>query len=246
MIYLRQILFNICFYGFTFLFCLLTLPCLLLPRPQYFRILLWYFRTVYKIEKYVLGLDYEVRGLEHLPSQGPYIIAAKHFSAYETMKLHLLFPDPAIIMKRELKSIPLWGWHASKSDMIFIDRGSRDVALKSMIEGGKRMKNMGRPIIIFPQGTRVNIDDTTEKRPYKYGIMRMYNALNLPIIPLAMDSGVFWGKNAFLKKPGKAVFEFLPPIPAGQDGDAVFQSLTQSIEAASNALVQDALKRTSA
>ena len=241
----RQILFNICFYGFTFLYCFLGLPTLLLPRAIYFKILLWYFNTVYKIEKYVLGLDYEVRGLEHLPRDGRYIIAAKHFSAYETMKLHLLFPDPAIIMKRELKSIPLWGWHAAKSDMIFIDRGSRDVALKSIIQGGKRMKDMGRPIIIFPQGTRVNIDDTIQNRPYKFGIMRMYDELQLPIIPLAMDSGVYWGKNAFLKKSGKAVFEFLPPIPAGLDSQTAFQTMVDGIETASQKLVADAITKTS-
>lgn len=240
MIFLRQILFNVCFYGFTFLFCLLGLPSLLLPRPLYFKILLWYFKTVYIIEKYVLGLDYEVRGLEHLPQNGCYIIAAKHYSAYETMKLHLLFPDPAIIMKRELKKIPLWGWHATKSDMIFIDRGSKDVAMRSIIEGALRMKALGRPIIIFPQGTRVNIDDTIQNRPYKIGIMKMYEATNLPIIPLAMNSGVYWAKDAFLKKPGRVIFEFLPPIPAGTNPTEAFNTMREVIEQKSTELVKEA------
>lgn len=240
MILVRQILFNVVFYGFTFLFCLLGLPSLILPRPLYFKILLWYFRTVFLIEKYVLGLTYEVRGQEHLPSGGDYIIAAKHYSAYETMKLHILFPDPAIIMKRELKKIPLWGWHATKSDMIFIDRGSKDVAMRSIIDGALRMKSLGRPIIIFPQGTRVNVSDTIQNRPYKFGIMRMYEAVNLPIIPLAMNSGVYWGKDAFLKKPGTVIFEFLPAIPAGTDPQIAFTHLRDAIESQSNALVEEA------
>jgi 1-acyl-sn-glycerol-3-phosphate acyltransferase len=240
MILVRQILFNVVFYGFTFLFCLLGLPSLILPRPLYFKILLWYFKTVFLIEKYVLGLTYEVRGQEYLPSGGAYIIAAKHYSAYETMKLHILFPDPAIIMKRELKKIPLWGWHATKSDMIFIDRGSKDVAMRSIIDGALRMKSLGRPIIIFPQGTRVNVSDTIQNRPYKFGIMRMYEAVNLPIIPLAMNSGVYWGKDAFLKKPGTVIFEFLPSIPAGTDPQIAFTQLRDAIESKSSALVEEA------
>jgi 1-acyl-sn-glycerol-3-phosphate acyltransferase len=242
---IRQLSFNLCFYGFTFLFCFLGTPCLLLPRPRYLQILLWYFRTVYKIEKYILGLDYEIRGQEYLPTSGSYLVAAKHFSAYETMKLHILFNDPAIIMKAELQSIPLWGWHAKKSDMIFIDRGSREVALRSIANGAVRMKNLSRPIIIFPQGTRVNIDDTIETRPYKFGIMRMYEITNLPIIPLAMDSGVYWSKNAFLKKSGTAVFEFLPPIPAGQDPHVAFTTMRDQIETTSQKLVAEALIKTS-
>lgn len=240
MTYLRAFIFNIIFYGFTFLFCLLATPCLLLPRPQYFKVLMWYFETVPLIEKYVLGLDYEIRGLENLPKDGKYIIAAKHYSAYETMKLHILFPDPAIIMKQELKSIPLWGWHAEKSDMIFIDRGSRDVAMRSLVEGAKRMASLGRPIIIFPQGTRVNVSDTIQNRPYKFGIIKMYESVGLPIIPLAMNSGVYWAKDAFIKKSGKVVFEFLEPIPAGLDPQAAFETMRDRVEAASEKLVIEA------
>lgn len=244
MMIIRQVLFNIAFYGFTVLFCVFATPCLVLPRPLYFKVLMWYFRTVYKIEKYVLGLDYEIRGAENLPKDGHYIIAAKHYSAYETLKLHLLFPDPAIIMKRELMSIPLWGWHAKKSDMIAIDRGSKDIAIRSLIEGSKRMKDLNRPIIIFPQGTRVALDDTIKDRPYKFGIMKIYETTNMPIIPLAMDSGVYWGKNSFLKKPGKAVFQFLEPIAPGQNTQTAFETMRNAIETTSEKLVKEALEKT--
>jgi 1-acyl-sn-glycerol-3-phosphate acyltransferase len=242
MIHLRSIAFNITFYGFTFFFCLLGLPSLLLARAQYFKILMWYFRSVYWIEKHILGLDFEVRGAEHLPKDGQYIVAAKHYSAYETLKIHILFPDPAVIMKRELRSIPLWGWHAQKSDMIFIDRGSRDVAMRSIIEGALRMKSLNRPIIIFPQGTRVGLEDTIQNRPYKIGIMKMYEATNLPIIPLAMNSGFYWGKDQFLKRSGKVIFEFLPPIAAGKDSNEAFALMRDEIESVSQKLVNEAIE----
>ncbi len=109
---------------------------------------------VYYIEKYVLGLDYEVRGLEYMPKEGSYLIAAKHQSAYETMKLHRLFGDPSIILKKELLSIPIWGKFLGKLDIIAIDRSNGESAISSIIDGAHRMKEQGRPIVIFPQGTR--------------------------------------------------------------------------------------------
>src|SRR3954447_21931840 len=98
----RSLLFNIAFYGWTTLACIGLLWMLLLPRRQMVHVIEWYMRTIYFLERTILGLDYEVRGLENLPKQGSFILAAKHQSAWETMKLHLLINDPAVILKREL------------------------------------------------------------------------------------------------------------------------------------------------
>ncbi|HPQ50132.1 MAG TPA: 1-acyl-sn-glycerol-3-phosphate acyltransferase, partial [Alphaproteobacteria bacterium] len=124
--------------------CIILTPLTLLPRKQFVIFLTLYFKLVHILEKYVLGLDFIVRGAENIPKDGAFLVASKHYSAYETMKMHVLFYDPAIIMKRELKFIPLWGLLASKAEMIFIDRGSRDVALNSIIAGAKRIKEQGR------------------------------------------------------------------------------------------------------
>lgn len=246
MLFIRQIAFNIFFYGATAICCVVLTPLTLLPRDKFIFFLTLYFHLVHILEKYILGLDFEVRGAEHIPASGAFLVAAKHYSAYETMKPHVLFRDPAIIMKRELKFIPLWGLLASKARMIFIDRGSRDVALKSIINGAKDIESQGRPLVIFPQGTRVGIDDTPETKPYKGGIIRMYEATTLPILPLATNSGLFWKKKAFFKYPGKVIFEFLPVIPTGLDGAEVMARLKEGIETASNRLVQEELDRRTA
>jgi 1-acyl-sn-glycerol-3-phosphate acyltransferase len=200
-----------------------------------------YFKSVHVVEKYVLGLDFEIRGAEFVPTSGGFIVAAKHYSAYETMKIHLLFNDPAIIMKKELSYIPLWGWLATKGRMIFIDRGARDVALKSIVNGAKRIEREGRPLVIFPQGTRVSITDTPAHKPYKGGIARMYEATHQPILPLATNSGLYWKKNAFLKYPGKVIFEFLPPIPPGLSGQEALAKIEMLIEERSSKLVAEAI-----
>ncbi|HRK98497.1 MAG TPA: lysophospholipid acyltransferase family protein [Alphaproteobacteria bacterium] len=222
--------------------CIILTPLTLLPRKQFVIFLTLYFKLVHILEKYVLGLDFIVRGAENIPKDGAFLVASKHYSAYETMKMHVLFYDPAIIMKRELKFIPLWGLLASKAEMIFIDRGSRDVALNSIIAGAKRIKEQGRPLMIFPQGTRVSIEDTPENKPYKGGIIRMYEATNIPILPLALNSGLFWKKKAFFKYPGKVIFEFLPPIPPGLEASEALDRIKNSIEDASNRLVKEELE----
>lgn len=245
-LFIRQILFNIAFYGLMSVMCFPLIPVMLLPRRKFLKVLTFCFRILHWSEKYILGLDFEVRGKENIPASGAYLVAAKHYSAYETLKLHLLFDDPAIVMKKELKLIPIWGWLALKSDMIFVDRQSRDTAMKSIIEGTQHAKEQGRSIIIFPQGTRVSIEDTVEDKPYKNGIIRMYKGSNLPIVPLAMNSGVFWKRNAFFKYPGKVVFEFLPPIPAGRDTTEVMAELKDKLETVSTKLVEEALEKQAA
>ena len=227
----------------TVVCCLVLLPFTLLPRKIYVVFLTMYFQLVHILEKYILGLDFEIRGAENIPKDGAFIVAAKHYSAYETMKPHVLFRDPAIIMKKELQFIPIWGLLAMKARMIFINRGSREVALQSIVDGAKRIRDEGRPLVIFPQGTRVSVDDTVEKRPYKGGIIRMYEASGMPILPLAMNSGLFWEKKAFFKYPGTVIFEFLPVIPAGLDGKVVMEQLKTGIEAASARLVTEERER---
>ena len=240
MIFLRATLFNIAFFLVTAIACILFLPGLLLPRKHAMHIVQIFVQSVYLLERIFLKLDYEVHGLEHLPVSGSYIVAAKHQSPYETFKLHILFADPSVILKKELLRIPLWGKFLAKSDPIAIDRGSKDSA-QQIIDGAKRMQAQGRPIIIFPQGTRVYTWQTPADKPYKGGAARMQDATQLPIIPLALNTGVFWPRSGWLKWPGTVVFEFLPPIAPGQPVSDVTKQLETLLETESKKLELAAL-----
>lgn len=235
-IHARSAVFNIAFFGATALMALSMLPGIFLPRAQAMGIVRLWVRTVYLLERMILRLDFEVLGREHLPRSGAFIVAAKHQSAYETMKLHILFDDPAIVLKRELLRIPLWGLFLKKIDPIAIDRSSRDEALRSLLAGLGHVKEQGRPIVIFPQGTRVAADATTTQKPYKGGIAKMASASGLPVIPLALNTGLFWPRNSWIKRPGKVVFEFLPALPTGLSDPALMAELETRLETASRAL----------
>ena len=241
--WVRSILFNICFWAWAILVCVTIIPLGWVSRETTVTISHIFNNGVYYIEKYVLGLDYEVRGLEYLPKEGPYLVAAKHQSAYETMKLHRLFHDPSIILKKELLSIPIWGKFLGKLDIIAIDRSNGESSINSIINGAKRMKDQKRPIVIFPQGTRVRVDATPADKPYKGGILKMYNATDLPIIPMALNSGLFWPRNSFLKRPGKVIFEFLPAIEPGLPEKKVMKALEERLEEASIRLMDESKER---
>lgn len=239
--WLRSTLFNIAFYGVTALACIALLPTLLFPRNALLKIVHLWLHSVHFLERTIMGLRFEIRGLEHLPADGKsYIIAAKHQSAYETMKLHLLFGDPAIILKQELLKIPLWGWYVKKSDVIAIDRSSPEMAITSIQDGARRMQEQGRPIIIFPQGTRVKIEETSAAKPYKVGVARIQEAIGAPIIPLALNTGFFWPRKGWCKRPGTVIFEFMPPIDSGMERSELLSKLEETIENKSAALLEEA------
>lgn len=233
MLFLRSLLFNIAFFGGTALFCFAYLPALLLPRRVFMHLVRFYFQWVYWMEKYIIGLDYKVVGAENLPKNGAFIIAMKHQSAYETMKLHLLFNDPAIILKKELMMIPIWGWIAKKAEMIAVDRKNAKNAVDAMNNGLRPVLEKGRPVVLFPQGTRVKVGD---KKPYKNGIIRLYETFNVPLIPIALNSGDFWAKGQFIKKPGVVTFKVLPAIETGLTKDVAMQRMQDALETESDKL----------
>lgn len=236
----RSTLFNISFFVLTAIACILCLPMLVFTRRYFMGVVHFFVHKVYFLEKYILGLNYEVRGAEYLPSEGSFIIAAKHQSAYETLKLHMLFKDPAVILKKELLSIPLWGLYLKKSGPIAIDRTTPDSAIESIQDGAKHMKEQGRPIIIFPQGTRVRTDQTSKDKPFKIGIARIQEATELPIIPMALNAGLFWPRSGWLKSSGCVIFEFLEPIKPGLEKQNLMKKLEKEIEDASTSLMNEA------
>lgn len=233
MILLRSLLFNIAFFSWTAVYCFAISWTLIMPRRVLVLAVRFYMRSLVCLERGIIGLRYEVKGREHLPADGSYLVGAKHQSMWETMKLHLLFHDPAIVLKHELIYIPLWGWYAWKTRMIPVKRGKRGAAIASLVRGARAMKAMGREIVIFPQGTRVAVG---EYRPYKVGIGVLYEDLGVPLVPMALNSGVFWGRKTFIKRPGLITIEFLPPIPPGLPKDMALFELEARLESASNRL----------
>ena len=243
---LRSIVFNIFFFGGSLFWSTALLWTLLLPEKKCAQIVSdIYGGYIALIEKYILGLRLEMKGLENIPKTGAYIIAAKHQSAFETLKLPYMksLGYPAIILKKELTYIPIYGWYFSAMGQIAIDRGSAMEALESIVKGCQQRLAAGRSVIIFPQGTRTAIG---AKKPYKAGIAKVYRDTQVPIVPMALNSGVFWGRNSFFKKSGIITFEFLPPIPPGLPPLQMMEQLENAIETASDRLAivaeQQALK----
>ncbi|MGQ0526741.1 MAG: 1-acyl-sn-glycerol-3-phosphate acyltransferase [Alphaproteobacteria bacterium] len=238
---IRSNIFNLTFYCWTALACVVFLPGLLLPRRYYLWIVSAWIAGCTFLEKTILNLHYEIRGVQYLPSSGSYIAACKHQSPYETIKLRVLFKDPAIVLKKELLSIPFWGWYLNKSDVIAIDRSTPDQAFASFERGALRMKDQGRPIVIFPQGTRVWVHETIDDKPYRSGVARVQASTGLPIVPMALNSGMFWPRTGWLKSSGTVVFEFLEPVPPGGEKDAVMDGLRTRVESATLKLHEEAL-----
>ena len=235
MIWLRSLLYNLMFTGWTTFLCIIMLWSLLLPRARMVALMRWYLGTVDWMERVVIGLRHQVVGRENLPD-GAYVIACKHQSTWETQKLQLLFRDPAVVYKAELKRIPVWGWFMARARMIAIERTARSKALTSMVRQANQRASDGRPIVIFPQGSRIAPGDHA---PYKPGIAALYGALNLPVVPVALNSGVFWPRLSFVKKPGLITVEILPPIPPGLDRRAFMERLESDLEGASNRLIAE-------
>lgn len=237
MIFIRSLIFNILSVITNIVLCIGLVWSLALPRRMTLSVILIYFRAMHILEKYILNLDYQVIGMENLPKEGSYIIAMKHQSVFETFKVFMIFGYIAIIMKRELSWIPFWGWYALKVKMIFVNRGGKAAAVQSLLENAKPIIEEGRPILIYPQGTRVSIHDSVKERPYKQGSIRLYEAYDLPIVPVAMNSGKFWPKRSFIKKPGVVTFKILPPIKPGLPAKKALELMRDTIETESRQLL---------
>ncbi|HAU29605.1 MAG TPA: 1-acyl-sn-glycerol-3-phosphate acyltransferase [Rhodospirillaceae bacterium] len=233
---LRSIAFNILFYGSMVAFCIFTSPVLLFPRKYVLAFVHGYLAWVFVIERRVLGLHHKIIGIENLPP-APYIIVSKHQSAWETLHILQWFDDPVAIMKQELRRIPIWGWYAARMRMIDIDRSTPSRAWNSIVEGATRAKKEGRSIVIFPEGTRVK---PGVAKPWRSGAFRLQQMLDLPLVPVALNSGLFWGRNDFWKHPGLITVEIMPPIPPGRDPAEVLAEVSQQVERASNRLSREA------
>lgn len=235
----RSLLFNLLFYVTTTAFVVLGSPLLLAPRRwamiglrSHARFELWLLRVI-------VGTRLEVRGADKLP-QGACLVASKHQSAWETFGLIPLFRDPALLMKRELFFIPFHGWFSKKFEMISVDRDKGPAALRRMLREAKLRVAAGREIVIFPEGTRRAPGATPD---YKTGVVLLYDALGVPCVPVALNSGLFWPRRSLIRRPGTIIVEFLDPIPPGLGRAEFLHRLEAAIEGASNRLLAEGENR---
>lgn len=183
------------------------------------------------VQKVLCGIKVKVKGLENLPKK-PFILASKHQSAWETLYFYYLFTDVVFILKKELFYIPLFGWYLFFVKMIHINRTKGARAIRQIIEGVKTTADKKRIVCIFPEGTR---SLTHEKLPLKPGIAAIHNALpNLPIIPVALNSGEIWPTRSWIIKPGTITVKFLPPLPRFTSKYELLQKLQDDINSDPN------------
>ena len=231
----RALLFNLLFYVTTTLFLVLGSPLLFCPRRWAMAALAIHGRFELWLLRVIVGTKLEVRGREKLP-EGACLVAAKHQSAWETFGLIPLFRDPALLMKRELFWIPFHGWFSHKFEMIPVDRDKGPAALRRMLREAKKRVAQGREIIIFPEGTRRAPGAPPD---YKTGVLLLYEALGIPCVPLALNSGAFWPRRSLVRKPGTIIVEFLDPIPPGLPRAEFLERLIAAIEGASARLLAE-------
>jgi len=216
---LRSILFMLVLIIVTPPYALLMIFCFPLPhRFRRYTAVPWVFMTIWLI-KHVLAIDYRVIGRENIPDR-PAVIFSKHQSAWETVVLQQVFPLALFVWKRELKwQLPFFGWALAVIPMISIDRGAGKNALKQLADQGRLRLSQGYPVIIFPEGTRVAPGD---QRRYKIGGAHLAVETGAPVLPVALNSGEYWGRNAFFKQPGLITVSIGPAIdPAGLSAEDV-------------------------
>jgi 1-acyl-sn-glycerol-3-phosphate acyltransferase len=181
----------------------------------------------------LVGIRSEITGLENLP-EGGCIIASKHQSDWDIYALLPLSERPAFIAKKELMDIPFLGWAAQALETIRIDRSLGGKAVPAMVEAARGAVGRGCRIIIFPEGTR---RPPLSDPHYKVGVSRLYEALNVPVVPVALNSGLFWGRRALILWPGTARAHVLPAIPPGLSGEEMQRRLVDAIETETDRLV---------
>lgn len=237
---LRSIAFHAAFYLTTILFMLFALPLFFAPRGW----VLWawklHSRTIVVLLRWIAGVKMEVRGLERLP-EGGYIVASKHQSAWDTIAPMAYLPDPAVILKKELMDIPLYGQFARKLGMVPVRRDRGAVALREMARTARKRAEDGRQVFIFPEGTRRAPGAPPD---YKPGVVLLYQELDAPCVPLALNSGLYWPRRTWRLNPGTIIMEFLEPIPPGLSREAFRSRLIEVTERATARLVAEGQVKT--
>lgn len=235
MLVLRSLAFNVLYYLNLIVWMLLVLPTLAMPRAAFREAARAWAQSSLWLLRVVAGTRVSWRGLDRIPPGG-LLVAAKHQSLWETFALLTIFDDPAFVLKRELMWIPLFGWYAWKAQSVPVNRKGRSAALAELAVKTEEALAGGRQVILFPEGTR----RTPGAEPaYKFGVVHLYERLKRPVLPIALNSGLYWPRRKFLRRPGTIVVEVLEPIPPGKSKEVFQAELMRVIEEASNRLLAE-------
>jgi 1-acyl-sn-glycerol-3-phosphate acyltransferase len=224
--FLRSLLFNLLFLPFTVLTCILGQVLLFGPPRRLDAFVRGWARAVLWMLRVTCGIGVRIEGQGNLPA-GATIVAAKHQSTFDTIIWLLLIDRPAYVLKQELMDLPLWGRLARRCGHIAVQRGGGGAALRGMVRQGQAVLAEGRKVVIFPEGTRT---DPGEQVRYHPGVAAMAIASGAPVVPVATDSGRFWARRAFRKRPGTITVAILPPLPPGLRRDVLMERLEAAIE----------------
>ena len=209
MAFVRSLFFAFFFYGGTVPAVLLSFPISLFGTKA----IRWWAHCWVRYHKLCARLLLGIRSrVEGAPPKGACLVASKHQSMFETLEIILLLDEPAMVLKRELADIPLWGWVVRRYGVIPIERSGGATALRKMMRAAEAAIAEGRPIVIFPEGTRVPPGQQPVLRP---GFAGLYRALKLPVVPVAEDSGRLWPRGKLVKQPGIVTIRFGEPIEPG-------------------------------
>ena len=225
--FIRSLIFNIFLYIGIILVFFLAIPTLILPSKLTLycgKFLAYYIILILKL---FLNTKVIFHGLENLKKTDKFFVASAHQSMFETFVLQAPLVFPVFILKKELLKIPLFGWYLKKIGSIEIIREKTTKENLNFFEKIKdTVQKSNRPLLIFPQGTRVTYDD---RSPFKKGVGRIYDTLKLPCIPVSLNSGKVWPKNSFIKYPGDIHVSFLEPIKPGLEKTIFIKTLEREI-----------------
>ena len=224
---IRNFLFSIFFYFGIIFISIIFLPSFFLPQKVVLvggKLMGFWAGLCLKT---FLSTKIIIKGKENIICNEKFLIASSHQSMFETFFLQTIFNSPIFILKKELLKIPIFGWYLIKIGSISIDRGKTTKEnLNFFDKVRERIEKSKRPLLIFPQGTRVKLN---ENPPFKKGVGRIYKALNLPCIPVALNTGKVWPKNSFMKYPGDIHISFLEPIMSGKDNEEFTKDIENQI-----------------
>jgi len=240
MLYIRSFIFNIACYSTLLIGCVFNSIVGIFSPKATIKIWNYFFIPIVVWSlKYLAGIRIEIRGRQYIQQENC-IYAGKHQSALETYCLSNYLKKASFILKKELTYIPIFGWAQHFYGMIPVDRSAGSAAMKNMLRSAKDRLTKGRTIIIFPEGTRKKPGQTPD---YKPGVALLYQNLNVPVIPVATNTGFFWKKSSFLRYPGTVIFEFMEPLPAGLDKKAFMTELQNRLEAKCRELNAETLQK---
>ncbi|WP_408647435.1 lysophospholipid acyltransferase family protein [Wolbachia endosymbiont of Pentidionis agamae] len=233
-----NLLFNLFLVLWSITYSFITIPIIFLPYYFISTTLNISVRVALFMLYFLCGIKYEVIGIENIPKEKSFIIASKHQSTLETFIFLLLFKGSVFILKKELKWIPFLGLHLMALKMIFIDRKSGVGSIRTILKLAKMRIQENKNVIIFPEGTRVKVGKNAK---YKAGIATLYHNLSVPVLPVALNTGLFWPGGIFSlkKRRGSATIEILPQINPGLSKGDFLEKLRNVIEERSHQLEKD-------